>query len=208
MLSSFFTSTFDGMRNENKFMRIALLGVTILLFVQHCNSTQREEIITVVPPTMVESGWLSRSSSSSEYTDSWAMYLAMMLGNVNPANGTVVKETVGALLAPDIYQEVMSAMDNQIHQIRQDRVSLRFEPDKILRDADNPDRIYVTGRSVSEGVSGDKVRTSRTYEIDITIKNYKPQVHWLSTYAGAPRTAEVIAREKAIQERQKNLEKK
>lgn len=205
MLSSFFEKSFDGMRGENKFMRIALICVVALLFVQQCSISRKEEIIAIVPPTMTDSGWLSQTSASSEYTESWAMYVTMLLGNVNPANADIVKETLGTLLAPDLYRDLMQVMDNQVHQIRQDRISMSFEPDRILRDAEKENRFYVTGRSVSQGVTGDRVRTNRTYEIDISIHNYKPRIDWVTTYTGAPRTAEVLARERGLQERQDRL---
>lgn len=205
MLTKYFQQSFDGMRGENKFMRIALLCTVILLFIQHCANQNKEQIITIVPPTMTETGWLSKTSAGSEYTESWAMYVAMLLGNVTPQNAGIVKDSLGSLLAPDLYQDVMAVMDNQIHQIRQDRVSMSFEPDKILRDPDNLNRLYVTGRSTTEGVTGNKVRTNRTYEVDLIIRNYKPVIQWVSTYAGGPRTAEVIARERAIEERQEKL---
>lgn len=201
MLASIFEKTFDGMRGENKFLRLAAAALLVLLFAQACNNANRSEIIAVVPPTMTEKGWLSKTEASSSYTDAWVLYVGMMLGNVTPSNATIVKDALGPILHPEIFQDVMKVLDEQIFLIRQDRVSLSFEPEKVFRDAVNPNRFYVTGRSVSEGPTGEKTRTSRTYEIDFTISDYKPRIEWLTTYTGAPRSPDVIAREQAIQER-------
>ena len=54
MLLKYFEKSFDGMRGENKFMRIAVAALIILLFAQHCSTSNKSEIITVVPPTLAE----------------------------------------------------------------------------------------------------------------------------------------------------------
>lgn len=201
MLLKYFEKSFDGMRGENKFMRIAVAALIILLFAQHCSTSNKSEIITVVPPTLAEKSWLSETQASAEYVESWAMYVSMLLGNVNPANADVAKDAIGQLLSPDIFQNVMTVMDDQIHKIRQDRVSMNFEPEKILRDGVQSDLFYVTGRSISEGPTGDKTRVNRTYEVRVMMKNYRPSVTWVQTYTGSPRTPDVIEKEKALEER-------
>lgn len=201
MLAKYFEKSFDGMRGENKFMRIAVAALIILLFAQHCSTSNKSEIITVVPPTLAEKSWLSETQASAEYVESWAMYVSMLLGNVNPANADVAKDAIGQLLSPDIFQNVMTVMDDQIHKIRQDRVSMTFEPEKILRDGVQSDLFYVTGRSISEGPTGDKTRVNRTYEVRVMMKNYRPSVTWVQTYTGSPRTPDVIEKEKALEER-------
>lgn len=91
---------------------------------------KKDQIITVVPPTLTETAWVSKTQSSSEYTTAWAMYVGMLLGNVTPENATIIKDALGPILHPDIYQSTMEVLDKQIFQIRQDRVTLSFEPQK------------------------------------------------------------------------------
>lgn len=205
MLFKGFEKSFDGMRGENKFMRIALTALVILLFAQHCSNSSKDEIITIIPPTLAEKSWVSETQASAEYVESWAMYVSMLLGNVNPANADIAKESIGKLLAPEIYQDIMTVMDDQIHKIRQDRVSMTFEPEKILRDAVQPELFYVTGRSITEGPTGDKTRVNRTYEIKVGMFNYRPRVTWIQTYSGSPRTPDIVEKERAIEERRARL---
>ncbi len=208
MLKAAFQNTFDGMRGENKFLRFAVAGLVVLMFAQSCSNATKQEPIAIVPPTMTEKGWVSRTESSSSYSEAWVLYIAMMLGNVTPSNATIIKDALGPLLHPEIYQDVMKVLDDQIFLIRQDRVSLNFEPEKVLRDSTNENRFYVTGRSVSEGPSGEKTRTVRTYEIDFSITNYKPRIDWLATNSGSPRTPDVLQREEAIKERKTDKARK
>lgn len=202
MLNGMFEKTFDGMRGENKFLRMIVAALVVLVLVQSCTNASKDEVITIVPPTLAEQGWVSKTQASSAYTDAWVLYVSMMLGNVTPSNAEIVKEALGPLLHPEIYQNVMKVLDDQIALIRQDRVSMSFEPEKVLRDSTNENRYYITGRSVSEGPTGDKSRTSRTFEIDFAMANYKPRIDWIATYAGSPRTPDVLAREQATKERE------
>lgn len=201
-------TTFDGMRGENQFLRLIIAGLLVVNVVTATAALTRDEVITVVPPTLTEKAWLSKTSASFEYTESWAFFIAQLIGNVTPHNATVVKDALGPLLAQDIYQSVMQVLDQQIHQIRQDRVTLGFEPEKVLRDNVNPNKLYVTGRSVSQGPTGAKKRDSRTYEIELTVKDYKPVITWISTNTGDPKTSDVIARETAKAERMTEREQR
>ncbi|MDX1296691.1 MAG: TraE/TraK family type IV conjugative transfer system protein [Pseudomonas sp.] len=195
MLLSNLQNSFDGMRGENKFLRLMLAVLGVGVMVSSCSALKKDQIITVVPPTLTEQAWVSKTQSSSEYTEAWALYIGMLLGNVTPANATIVKDALGPILDPEIYQSTMDVLDNQIFQIRQDRVSLSFEPQKVLRDNVNPNRFFITGRSISQGPAGEKRRTNRTYEIELRIQDYKPVLSWISTNAGDARTQDVIDRE-------------
>ena len=201
MLSSNLNKSFDGMRGENKFLRLMVAGLAICVFAASCSALKKDQIITVVPPTLTEKTWVSKTQSASEYTEAWALYIGMLVGNVTPANASIVKDALGPILAPDIYQSTMDVLDKQIFQIRQDRVTLSFEPQKVLRDTVNPNRFFITGRSISQGPAGDKRRANRTYEVELTIQNYKPVLSWISTNSGDARTQDVIDRERKKDEK-------
>lgn len=206
MLKSVFEDTFDGMRGENKFLRLSIVALMVLMVVQFWSTASKDEVVAIVPPTMSEKGWVSQTDSSSTYSDAWVLYVAMMLGNVTPDNAEVVKSAIGPILDPEIYQNVMTVLSDQIQSIRKDRVSMAFQPDKVLRDSEKPNLFYVTGRAVTEGPTGEKSRTARTYEVELSIKDFKPVIEWLSTYTGAPRTAAVLARERSAEERRQRAE--
>ena len=201
MLFKSLSQSFDGMRGENQFLRLALAGLVLSNVLVSCSALNSDAIVTVVPPTLTETTWVSKTQSGGDYTEAWALYIAMLLGNVTPHNADVVKAAIGPILDKALYHEVMQVLDQQIVEIRQDRVSLRFEAQKVLRDTTNPNKYYVTGRSVSEGPAGDKRRSNRTYELELQIRDYRPLLSWLSTNTGEPRTQEVIERESSREKR-------
>lgn len=201
-----FTKSFTETRGENKFLRI-LVAVLIagILWVTF-SSANKDQVIMLVPPTLAEKGWVSSTQSSAEVANAWVLYVAMLLGNVTPANAGIVKDALGPILAADIQREVMEALDVQIQQIRADKISLAFEPERIVRDESNDNRFYVTGRATSEGPTGEKKRTVRTYEMDFAIEGYRPTISWINTYGSTPRTSDVVAREQAREETRQRRE--
>lgn len=208
MLAKNLKDTFDTLRGEAKFLRMVVLGLIVANLFVSCVAISRDQVVTVVPPTLAEQSWVSKARAGEEYTEAWAMYIAMLLGNVTPSNATVVKEAIGPILDPGIYQNVMEVLDHQIFLIRQDRVSLGFEPQKVLRDNANPNKFFVVGRSVSEGPIGDKKQQARTYEMELVIRNYRPLLSWINTYSGDARSQDVIDREAAMNERLEKLHQK
>lgn len=208
MLAKNFKESFDTLRGEAKFLRLIVLGLIISNLFASCMAVTKDQVVTVIPPTLIEQSWVSTASAGEEYTSAWAMYIAMLLGNVTPSNANMVKEAIGPILDSSIYQNVMEVLDHQIFLIRQDRVSLNFEAQKVIRDNANPNKFFVVGRSVSEGPIGDKKRQERTYELELKIRNYRPLVSWINTYSGEARTQELLDRKAEEDARLKELYKK
>lgn len=201
MLATNMKQSFDGMRGENQFLRLVVMALAVCLLVVGFAAVTKDVVVTVVPPTLTEKAWVSKTEAGAEYTEAWALYIAMMIGNVTPSNASIVKDAIGPLLESSIYQDTMNVLDKQIHQIRQDRVTLSFEPQKVLRDSVNANKFFVTGRSIAEGPTGEKKRGNRTYELELQIKNYKPVLSWISTNSGNAKTQDIIEREEAKQKR-------
>ncbi len=64
----------------------------------------------------------------------WALYIADSFGNANPATLDLLKNSIGPFLDASIYTKVMKAMDDQIDQIKRDRISLSFNPVGVITD--------------------------------------------------------------------------
>lgn len=195
---SFLKPNIQGTRNENSFLRLVVLAMVAINAVMMVSMLSKNVIVTVVPPTMAEQGWIDKNSASEEYTESWALYVASVLGNVNPSTGTMVRTTLEPLLAADIYQDVINALETQIGQIRQDRVVIAFEPKEVFREKTNLNKFFVIGRTTITGPTGRPKRSSTTYEIEMSIRNYKPTITYVTTYTGRPKTDDVVRRDKSL----------
>ncbi|WP_095158205.1 TraE/TraK family type IV conjugative transfer system protein [Pseudomonas sp. Irchel 3E13] len=206
MLIDNFKRTFRGTVSENKFLRgmvIALLAIDLLAIVGWLN---KNTVIDMQPPTLAERAWVDESSASDEFVEGWALYIADRLGNVTPSSSKVIRKSIEPLLDTDIYQDVVNKIEAQVLQIRQDRVTLRFQPKDVLRDRENNKKFYVTGRSFMTGPNGKPVPKNVTYELDLKVKNYKPVLTYIDTYEGKPKTEDVIRRQEKTAQARKRME--
>lgn len=206
MLSGKFKNTYRGTMSENAFLRKIIVALILLEVLTVIGWLRKSTVVDMQPPTLAERAWVDQDRASDSYVSAWALYIADRLGNVNPKSAEIIKATLEPLLANDIYQDVLNKIDSQVHQIRQDRVTLEFEPRQVLQDKQEPAKYFIVGKSKMTGPSGQPKQLDMTYEIELKIKNYKPVIAFLSVYEGPPRTEEVRNREAKAADTRKRLE--
>lgn len=196
-----------GTRMENSFLRNAVVGLLVINACLGFALISKDTVVTLVPPTLAEQAWLDSESAAEQYTESWALYIANLVGNVTPASAGMIRKSLEPLLDETIYQDVINAIEAQVSKIRQDRVVLKFEAKEVLREKDNPNKFFVTGRSIMTGPTGRPERQNVTYEVELEIQNYKPVIMNLATYGGGPKTEDVIRRDEKSSNAKQRMEK-
>ena len=184
------TKTWNGALAENRGHRLVNLVLAVGLVLALVKAFTVDTIVTIKPYTLNEDAWVSQNQSSQSYKESWGMLLASLTGNVTPGSVGFVKERIEPVLSPQIYRDVMEALEMQAISIRRDRVTMRFEPRAVEYEPET-DVVYVYGNSYVQGATGDPIREERTYEYVIDIRNYAPVVTHIETYSGRPRTERV-----------------
>lgn len=207
MLLKNLKKSIEGTRNENGFMRKAMIGMIAINAILVVSLLNRNTLVTVVPPAMTEQGWVDSNAASDSFTNAWALYVANVVGNVTPSTAGIIRSSLEPLLDEEIYQDVINSIESQVTKIRQDRVTLKFEPKKVLREKEDSNKFYVTGRSIMTGPTGKPERTNVTYEIILEIHNYRPVIKYLTTYNGGPKTEDVIRREEKSSKAKARMEK-
>tara|TARA_R110002051_G_scaffold299268_1_gene366396 strand:- start:5614 stop:6237 length:624 start_codon:yes stop_codon:yes gene_type:complete len=182
--------TWNGALTENRWHRLINLVFAVALVLALVKAFTVDTIVTIKPYTLNEDAWVSQNQSSQSYKESWGMLLASLTGNVTPGSVNFVKERIEPLLSPQIYRDVMEALEVQALSIRRDRVTMRFEPRAVEYEPES-DVVFVYGNSYVQGATGDPVPEERTYEYIIDIRNYAPVVTHIETYSGRPRTERV-----------------
>jgi conjugal transfer pilus assembly protein TraE len=169
----------------------AVLGLAVFGMVTVVKS--REQIVVLVPPDLEGEASVTRSGASADYKRAWALFTAQVLGNITPANVGHLRQVLEPLLDARIYSEVIARLEAETDKVRRDRLSVRFEPRRVLVE-EARDRVFVNGLSVVETLVGDTQRREMTYEMVISVRGYRPRIDFLNTYEGEPRTAAVLAR--------------
>lgn len=186
-----FIQTWEGSLTENKWNRI-FNGVlaSVVLILTYMVFT-KDQIVILQPETLGSEAWITKTESSESYKESWGLFFAQMTGNITPANVDFLKDRLKPLLSPAIYSEVIDTMEIQAQNIKNDRITMRFEP-RFVEYETTTDKVFVYGYSFVKGSVGKEERDERTYEYQIQISNYAPLILDLNTYEGKPRTERVL----------------
>ncbi|MBZ9574494.1 TraE/TraK family type IV conjugative transfer system protein [Modicisalibacter sp. MOD 31.J] len=184
-----FTNRIVGAQTEARWLRwiaLGLLGANIVLAV---GVFQTRTVVTIQPPGMSEAAQIAENHANAAYKKAWGLFIANLLGNVKPGSADFVIATLTPLLAPDLYRPVVDAIQDQALKINRAKVATSFIAQEILYNPQN-DRVYVAGRQTSSGPGSDPVTRERTYELVLSIEDYKPMITALDVYADSPRLEE------------------
>ena len=176
-----------GTRATNRMLTVAVVAVATVAIVQSAYLMERERTVVLVPPALQSEAVIGKAQANAPYHTAWAHLLAQMLGNVSPANAGFLKERLEPLLDPAIFGAVNKALEQQLDQLRRDRVSLSFEPQTILHEPESG-KTFVTGQAVITGLGNQQTRSVRTYELMLAIDDYRVRVTHIATYDGEART--------------------
>ncbi|WP_252180379.1 type IV conjugative transfer system protein TraE [Endozoicomonas sp. 4G] len=149
---------------------LLLLVLTNALLLIHC--LNRKPAVELSLPFMDGQVGIQSGEASQAYYKWWGLSLAELLGNLNPQNLSFVESRLQSLLSPNLYRQVHETLNRQFHQLREDNVSLSFEPLQLEFD-ENTHEVRVTGNSaLSSGhqhLSGQK-----TFTFQFSLIRYRP----------------------------------
>ena len=151
-----------------------------------------DRIVTLIPPFEQSGFVVERSQADQEVLEAWGWALAMQLGNVTPDNAPFIRPRLQPLLAPEIYRDAVAVIEEQVRQIREDRVVLAFRPQRVRTVmTGRTGRVFVTGQSTVTAMAGGNPEVrSRTYELALEVRDYRLMVTDLRSYRGNPRISE------------------
>lgn len=185
MKLSEFLNTWRGVSLENRISRLALAILSAAVLLQAWQIGRVERTVVLIPPQLSGPVDLSRNSASREAREAWALYVAQLLGNVTPATGEFMMQTLEPLLAGNLRRMLLDLIADQLEDIRREDVSMRFEPREVAYE-ENTQTVYISGTHTTEGPGAAPVKAQRTYEVRVDYSNYRPLVTHLDVYPGAP----------------------
>ena len=152
-------------------------------------SGERERVV-LVPPMLDGKAEIAWNSANKEYIKSFGMYIATMVGNIQPKSSSVVLDAVSAFMDPNIYTEfrrqLMTLMEDPVFKASGSVIS--FLPNSIQYEADT-NRVFIMGTLITATSGAQKYQKQVTYEMSISIREGRPWVsHFLSYEGSIPRT--------------------
>lgn len=198
-----YLKTWTGKVQEINYHRKITLGLLLLLFLICILLFRKETLVVIQPFTLTNEASISINDSSQSYKESWGLALSLLLGNITPSNSDYIKERIGPLLHQSIYTDTMVVLQMQVDQIKDDRISTRFEPRSVVYEKTS-DKVFVSGYYYIQSGIGKPEKTERTYEFVVEISNYLPLINFIDTYQGQPKTENVLKKEKNRQNQREN----
>jgi conjugal transfer pilus assembly protein TraE len=181
-----------GTRAQNRWLFPTVAALSACLLIQTFALMSRDEIVVLVPPELSAETEIASARAGQDYTKAWGLHIATLIGNVTPGNGAFIKEAIYPLLSPEVHDQVTTIIERQLDQLDRHRVSLRFEPRRVVQKGK---RVFVFGYGVTKAVGGsEEQRTKRTYEVELEIERHRPVIRHMRTYEGEPRTDDRAAR--------------
>ena len=149
---------------------LLVLVLTNALLLIHC--LNRKPTVELSLPLLDGQVGIQYSEASHDYFEWWALSLAELLGNLNPQNLSFVESRLQSLLSPNLYQQVHETLNQQFHQLREDQVSLSFEPLQLEFD-ETTHEARVTGSSaLSSGHQ--RLSGQKTFTFQFSLIRYRP----------------------------------
>jgi len=202
---------FSQLVAENLWSRIGIACLTALSLMLAIAALSRDTVVVMKPPLAVpgeqNSYWVSNKAASESYLRSWGLFMGMMLGNVTPTTVNFLKDQLTPLLGPGIYHDVVNILEIQAQQIRDDNITMRFEPKYIEYEKDS-DKVFVYGYSFVKAMDGDENRDERTYEFQIEIADHLVRFNHFDTYDSRPKNARVLQQIKRREASRKERDRK
>jgi conjugal transfer pilus assembly protein TraE len=160
---------------------ILAMGVVYGLF---AFSGERERIV-LVPPSLDAKAEIAWNSANKEYVKGFGMYIATLVGNIQPKSSTVVLDAVSAFMDPSIYtefrQQLLSLIEDPVFKSSGSVIS--FQANSIQYEVET-NRVFVTGTLITTTSGTQKYQKQVTYEMGITIREGRPWVSHFLSYEG------------------------
>lgn len=164
--------------------RIVNLMLAVAVLILAVMVMSEEEVVVLQAPNLEGEAEVRANQASTSYQEAWSNYIATLIGNVSPSNAEFVRDSLQPLFSPSIYQEATQTLERQIAQIREENVTMSFEPQEIMTDR-NTGRIYVTGIHESVGVVTQE-QTRRTYVFEWEFRDHRPVLTYIRVFEGRP----------------------
>lgn len=165
-----------------------VLGLGLVYGLVHFNN-QRDRIV-LVPPSMDTKAVVAWNYANREYLKSFGLYIATLVGNIQPKSSTIVLDSVSAFMDPMIYtdfrRQLLGLIEDPMFKASGSVIS--FLPGSIQYEPETS-RVFVLGTLITSTSGAQKYQKQVVYEIGAEIREGRPWVrHFLSYEGSIPRT--------------------
>lgn len=180
-----FEKKYSSLSNGVSVCKIAVPALGVSLVIAMFGWLSKDVVVTVAPPEYHKAFKISRDQASSAYRESWALSLAILVGNASPKQANYIIDQVRAMLTPGAYKEVNDSLVEHFANLSKNGLVTTFTPREITSVSDG--RVYVTGELKLKGKAGKPKVMTYTFVVNVRIQNYLPSITKLDFFEGVPK---------------------
>ncbi len=152
--------------------------------------TNVHDRVILVPPSLDQKAMIGWNHANKEYLKSFGLYIATLVGNIQPKSSAVVLDSVSAFMDPRIYtsfrSQLMTLIEDPVFKSSGSVIS--FLPSSIQYETETS-RVFVAGTIITSTSGSQKYQKQVIYEIGAQIREGRPWVTHFTSYEGnIPRT--------------------
>ena len=173
-------------RHTRSVIVLGMLAITVLscaLLYTVVKLGDQHERIVLVPPDLDQRAQIAWESANQEYIKSFAMYMATLIGNLQPKTSATVLDSISIFLRPTVYSSVRTQLLRVLEDpvFRSSGSVFSFMPQAIRYEPETR-RAFVSGRITTLTGGGDKYTKAVTYEMTVQIRQGRPYVLHFTSY--------------------------
>ena len=172
-------------------------GLVLLLMMSLWSQLNQKPTVVIKPPVLTGEIRIEDGLPNKEWQESWALYLAHMIGNINPRNVEFVSKQVVAMLSTNLQLEKERDIRRIVDMMRMSNLTQSFEVQDLKYEASTR-MVWVWGYKTTQLASSNKQATSATedsadrrrwtFEFIIRLNELgMPVVTHIDQYDGLPR---------------------
>ena len=202
MLGQQFLNSINGLNTTVRFLGIGL-GVSILAnLILATSVVSQDPIVVLRPPYQSNEIVINHDSANGDFKKSWGLYASMVLGNVQPGSSDLILDGLEVVMSPRTYKEMREIVAAQANEITKEQVTIEFSPRQVHFEEETG-LVFVTGTQTRRGATGEPKKSVRTFEMDVRVSNFRPQIQRISVYEGGPLSKAAKAAKKAKEDAEK-----
>jgi conjugal transfer pilus assembly protein TraE len=169
---------------SNVLMAAGLSFAILALNAQH-------DRIVLLPPHLDQKAAVAWRSADAEYIKSFALYVATLVGSIQPRSASTIIDATSAFMVPKLYakfrEKALNITNDPIY--KSTGAAMSFQPSQIRYEPETS-RVFVMGTLLTVSAAGEQT-TRVIYEIGVIIKEGRPWVHHFHSYeSNQPQTLE------------------
>jgi len=178
-----YMKSWKGAIEGNKFSKQVIFLLLISNVVLGIALSSKERTVVMVPPHLDQEAWVAKQEASMSMKESWATYVATMLGNVTPRSVNALGPMLGKIVHPGAYKEVMASIAALGKEVETEQLEIQFSPSGVFY-VPSKDVVAVSGEFRMRSARGNEKKFVRTYLIGVGVRNYTPSVKSIEILEG------------------------